>query len=291
MPQEFVPDETSIKSSDHHEPVRSNAQVDNETVSEDEEKINLILGEVRTRVNQRKLRRVKSVCLAILFSIILSVLPCLLFKPLSGQTVWILILYECALVIGLGIISARHNKNPLPFDSDSLSEICGVKAIGILVDSASMNITNDQAKAIYSTLIPLFQQLNASNVHLLTAADRQAIYSNLEMELINDVEPPESIPFKLAVLKGLEQVGDKESIFVVRRLAEMKGRRPRQRVVRDAAQNCLEYLEIHINDHTEKMTLLRGSSPEAASPETLLRPATSSDVTHSDELLRPSDQA
>jgi hypothetical protein len=96
----------------------------------------------------------------------------------------------------------------------------------------------------------------------------------------------------IAILKALEQVGDKKAIPPVEGLFRQIGQATSTDYMRmrAVAYDCLLCLRDHASRTRQSQFLLRGSQlPTGGAPSTLLRPAQETDSTASTELLRPSD--
>jgi len=126
-------------------------------------------------------------------------------------------------------------------------------------------------------LLPLFR---ASDVALLNARQH---------DLLDQVLSSGSVGLTLAVLKALEQIGDKRELPLVERLAAGGGLAKREERVRQAAQECLPYLQQRVLGMEANQTLLRASDRLEAS-DTLLRAAQNSTATSAEQLLRAGSQ-
>jgi hypothetical protein len=79
--------------------------------------------------------------------------------------------------------------------------------------------------------------------------------------------------FLKAILKALEQVGDESAVRHVYRLIRAPVISKSQMAVRNAAHECLPYLQASAGRQKVSDELLRPAMPEAESPDTLVRPA------------------
>ena len=158
-----------------------------------------------------------------------------------------------------------------------------IGSIGILVETLSWPNPELRDVAI-KALVNLLPRLRASDTNRLSTSQRQALYGYLNMR-----DGDENVPFTIALLKALEQVGDKAAISYVNKLAEhICGTHPELQV-REAAIECLPYLRVCAENAHNIQTLLRASSGENTSPELLLRPASNSPAAQPEQLLRPVD--
>lgn len=141
------------------------------------------------------------------------------------------------------------------------------------------------------------------------ATDRQYL-TDEEMKLLLKPLGGNTEPFILALLKGLEQIGDERALPYVERLARNQGTaytgtlaelsasfiieseelmRDRSAGIQAAARACLPFLHQRIQDSVLSSTLLRASEQNAPNaPLELLRPAVAGVEHHEAELLRPS---
>ena len=119
----------------------------------------------------------------------------------------------------------------------------------------------------------------------MQVSDAQHI-SNEEMrELVTALHKQKGYPGLMrALLKGLEQIGDERALENVEALISDPDVFP---AVRQAARDCLPYLQIRAEQVKQAQTLLRASSGNEAAPETLLRPAANVLTNDEQQLLRP----
>ena len=89
----------------------------------------------------------------------------------------------------------------------------------------------------------------------------------------------------LTILKVLERIGDSNALRTIRELSEDSI----YDSVKLRATALIPILEERKRQENDKAMLLRGSA-EPKNPDTLLRPATATSASNSDELLRPEIQ-
>ena len=131
-------------------------------------------------------------------------------------------------------------------------------------------------------LTNLLPQLRASDAGLLAAHQRECLHRVLKMRNAGFESP-----LMLAILNGLEQVGDAAAIPHVERLAASPALTSKQRRVKEAAEQCLPFLRDRADATRGSSMLLRASTPrEIVASELLLRPATSVGASEAEELLR-----
>jgi len=97
------------------------------------------------------------------------------------------------------------------------------------------------------------------------------------------------VDLAIAVLKGLEQIGDARALPAVERAAHGcwwldRGERER---VQEAARACLPYLQARAERERQRNTLLRPAQSPDSPAEILLRPAGGAPTTPEEQLLRP----
>ena len=174
-----------------------------------------------------------------------------------------------------------------------LTKMEDIRCVGALVDvwsaQGSVNYTKQVREQAQVALTRLLPRLQAGDAPLLKESQR-AVLRNVLTTTGNANSPKDAdVDFTLAILKAFETVGDWKSAPQVKRLAEPAN--PKR--IRAAAMECLPTLEALAEKQKPGETLLRASSAmEAASvsPEALLRPATPTQDTAPDTLLRPSGE-
>ncbi len=174
-------------------------------------------------------------------------------------------------------------------DIEELERACGVKAIGPLLEMRNTFLTPAQQKVIFHALIRLLPQMKASDVNLLSPKQYESLYSTLKSGGGDSAPLAYLTEFRLAILKALEQVGDERAIPAVQRVANTPAFLPTAKRLREAAERCLPLLQSNHQTIEATKTLLRASSAEQASPETLLRAAEFMPDAAPGELLRAAD--
>lgn len=143
-------------------------------------------------------------------------------------------------------------------------------------------------------LLRLLPQVRKDETDAWTSDQRKALLVPLVMPITN-------VDLTLCILKSLEQIGGDWALPAVRKLANMKTevavwdkiprmsteeQLRRRMMIREAAETCLPFLEMRVEEKRQAETLLRASD-SATSPEMLLRPMeTSAAETPPDQLLR-----
>ena len=167
--------------------------------------------------------------------------------------------------------------------TEVIAQFDDVRFVPDLVDALgySDKHMNDVSRAALTNLLP---RLTASDVELLNSEQRKLLH---RWFTITNKE----YAFLLAILKGLEQVGDERDLPTVRKLAETDAVNHRLKEVYEAARQCLPYVEQRAEQNRIASTLLRAASSDLEDTGSLLRPASSSAGIDSNGLLRPADSA
>lgn len=177
---------------------------------------------------------------------------------------------------GVMIVSNRINVRRSILSA--LQQTNDIKQIGLFALCINENDAGVRSIA-KNALTRLLPKTQASDSQHLTSDEMQA--------LIDAIRRQKDYPtFMLALLKGLEQIGDERALPNVEALTRDPYIFP---AVRQAAWDCLPYLQIRAEQAEQAQTLLRASSGSEISPGTLLRPAQGVSTSSNDaqELLRP----
>ncbi|HEV2471679.1 MAG TPA: hypothetical protein VGS41_03375, partial [Chthonomonadales bacterium] len=138
-----------------------------------------------------------------------------------------------------------------------------VRAVGALAEGLEYHDAKVR-KDVELALIPLLYQVKASDAQYVSTPQMRCLIRALKST--ND-------SLVLATLKAFEQIGDETAIPNVERLASGGGRAAENPSLMHASQECLPCLGRRAELHRAQQSLLRASAPEAASQQTLLRPA------------------
>jgi hypothetical protein len=189
-----------------------------------------------------------------------------------------------------------------------LAELGDARSVGPLAETLS--IPDPQLRSIVEgALIRLLPQMRADQADLLNAEQRACLY-----RVMNGKNPELTI----AILKGLEQIGDEKALPIVQKLAEREVK-PEDNLthttdsvsgtvqpsllrkielelfgdkirsgsrIREAARECLPYLQERIAQERARETLLRASDTMQSTPDTLLRAAEGVPAVDPRQLLR-----
>ncbi len=155
------------------------------------------------------------------------------------------------------------------------------RAIGAVIEALTYNDPLTVTTAM-TTLTCLLPHLRASDRHLLNRKQRVILNDKLlERGMIMSLISPE---LALAILTALAQVGDVGSMPAVRKVA-CGGATGKDPAVRQAARECLPFLQAIAQQEEASQTLLRPSDP-AVAPDALVRPATMALEQHEEQVLR-----
>jgi hypothetical protein len=141
---------------------------------------------------------------------------------------------------------------------DALLRIDDPRAIGPIAEALDRSSTRWVAEEVLIRLLPLVM---ASDSGQLSEEQLACLYRNLRRK---------NPRFVLACLFGLQQIGDESALPHVKRLAELTGRRPYTRQIRETAQASLAYLEDRLTREHDRRTLLR---PAGEAADFLPRPS------------------
>lgn len=190
-------------------------------------------------------------------------------------------------------ISPRKKRRKIVEDIVRMDDI---RSIGPLIDALKL-VDLKISFAVIEILIRLFPRLLPSDTHLISAKQRAYLCQILSLPpniITNDAQIPgqtshnDTTLFRIAILQALSQVGDKNCLQVVRKLALGPARSESQKRIQVAAQNCLPLLLSRVEQQQSSQTLLRAADPINCGTETLLRPASNTSLTAPEQLLRPS---
>jgi hypothetical protein len=170
-----------------------------------------------------------------------------------------------------------------------LAQLDDPRCIGLLVDiwggQKSSDYDRKTRRLAERALTRSLLHLKASDAELLNEKQRAILRRTLAMNgyiAFGKYRDPDLL---IAVLKALEQIGDWRCEPLVRTMAETA----KDKSVQEAARNCLPYLEMLAAKERVGENLLRASDKPASGPDILLRPATGSVETASQQLLHPVD--
>ncbi len=161
-----------------------------------------------------------------------------------------------------------------------LAEYEDVRAVGPLADllTASDPRLRKTARVGLIRLLPL---LTPGDAHWLLPEQRDRLCQVLE-----DAERQPELAE--AILRAFAQVGDAHVLGAVRRVADMRARAARHKLLKATARECLPILRARIGQENARQTLLRPHTSSHSDPATLLRGTTQADAPRpTAELLPP----
>jgi hypothetical protein len=165
-----------------------------------------------------------------------------------------------------------------------LAKLADVHTIGPLLEALD-TMPDAPAREIRALLTRLLPRLTPTDAGLLNRKQCGQLYDAL---LFAEIDHNDD--YLLAVLQGLEQVGNAEALRPIQKLAERCAVTPTQHVVSVAATACLWSLQARLAQDRDRTALLRGAA-SIDSPTELLRPAHTDPDDRPDILLRPLYQA
>ena len=181
-------------------------------------------------------------------------------------------------LIGINLKSEAEKRSKAQQSATlKLTEWDDVRVVGPLAEELA-SPEQDIRFAAEMALISLLPRLRASDAYLLNTNQRHCLYYTLS--------GTRHIWLKIAILKALEQVGDSEAILYVERLAAGEGAAEWSPEVRQAAIDCLPYLQERARHESSKQTLLRSADSTGATAKTLLRSANETSEINPEQLLR-----
>jgi hypothetical protein len=196
---------------------------------------------------------------------------------------------------GYVIFIDTHRRRKARKAVDALRTVADIKSVGPLTDALRMNDLPARRDA-QDMLIELLPRLQPEDSGLLNAAQRanlcsvlnvpveSALYKN--MAAVFKPADHREVEIRVAILHALTRIGDEQALPIMAHLAETQARTDGERRIQETARICLPLLHERVEQLRDPHTLLRASSAEFTNPEVLLRPATQSGETSTDQLLR-----
>ncbi len=210
----------------------------------------------------------------------------LIYEGVVQSALWLV-------ALGLGLIFSPVALHRLTLGERHMTRILDMayspdkSNVGVLIDALMWPDEHAKRTARFG-LTRLLPTLNMEDAPLITKQHRNILYSCL-----HPAQAPNNIRFVLAILKGLEQIGDQSAVPVVSALCKpRKWRDPassgakRYLEVQKAAQHCLNFLEQSLQTQNARQSLLRASQPVQPTGEHLLRSSIKKGATDPAQLLR-----
>lgn len=248
------------------------------TVAQDAAEVERALAKARQVAKKRRRRFAQHIACASLWAILAFGLSASSVGVKALPAVFLILFcgFWLPVMIGLFWYTFVQQKT-----TQQLAEFEDVRTIGPLLEALELGYSK-VTRVIETALLRLLPRLRASDANLLNSKQRRAL-----ARLLTTTRKTE---LQLAILSALEQVGDGSAVSAVKRLANEPGRTPARLRVQQAAQACLLFLEPRVEQEKSSRQLLRASSPTAATPETLLRPAQGVTAQEPEQLLRASGE-
>lgn len=181
---------------------------------------------------------------------------------------------SCSSIFVAAYAVSKHQANL----ARQLTHFNDVQVVGWLAEALEYNHKEVQEQAA-EALVRLLPQMKASDSDLLNEKQRQCLYRVLH-------KAKKRPRLASAILKAFEQVGDAAAYPHVQELLDDPTNEPF--AFYETAQECLPCLKERVDQEQYRQTLLRAAENTISSPETLLRPATSSlPEIAPEQLLRP----
>ena len=176
------------------------------------------------------------------------------------------------------------------------------KQVGSLIRTlrAQSAPVRNVARSILTDLLP---SLQANDSHLISEEERKILIRTLMIspnetghrdlsELFSSSVKQRELNLRLSILKALQPVGGDQELATVKSLSIgtptiYSFSFPPE--IREAATECLPYLQARSNEQRDATQLLRASSAHDISGDSLLRPAASSSESYPELLLRASE--
>ena len=159
-----------------------------------------------------------------------------------------------------------------------LSRVNDVRFVGVLTDALSHSHKPTRI-AVRNALIRLLPRVKHSDTKYLTLERRKILMRQFEM---GDYH----LPLLHAIIKGMEQTGGEEAIPAISRVASGHSLASKYPRMKEAAQECLPYLQARAAGKELRDTLLRASH-DTTVEQTLLRTSESATPEEERQLLRP----
>ena len=172
-----------------------------------------------------------------------------------------------------------------------------VRFIAPLIDlwAGGKNMNYPLIYEIVQTLTPLLPSLTSENAEALPPKQRKLLYRVLALTPINFSKMQEKVYGELVtdclveIIQALTRIGDTGALPTMRSLLKLKGETDWHIRVRGTVQQCLPKLELIAKEETNAKILLRPSTFEDRTGETLLRPISLSQKDNPQTLLRAVD--
>lgn len=217
----------------------------------------------------------------------LTILAVVIYRRLSETPTFIPISIAVA---GLGvawtilIVLERPMDRRLATARKILTESDDVRVVGTLANWVAAQGTETEQTVLNKLKSTLPKLSTADSIHF-TAEQRAALIVGLDRAAATSSTYDPALA--VAILKGLEHIGQADCIPVVRRLAGRDAYSSGTEAIRDTARVCLQTIEDRAAREDRTRTLLRPALAPDSPDKVLMRPAGNTMATDPDELLRP----
>jgi hypothetical protein len=233
--------------------------------------------------------------------------PCI-FYYLVFVVMWGLPASLLWLAVAEGIARFKKRREPIYPAQEmavcALSNMDDRNAVGLLLEVAfrlKYRLETQTIESALSGLNRLLPRLQEEEAQSLTGSQRESLYgllirhSDFVLRQERADGPPRGTPFTYwdipltkSILHVYRYIGDAGALRRVTTLANIEDMytTKESRLIREAARECLPYLQEQIEAVRCSKSLLRASHVPDAAPETLLRPLAETGAVHSDQLLR-----
>lgn len=212
-------------------------------------------------------------------------------------------LMSAGTVVGLVWAASRRSYRQKHFLARELEKSHDITTVGPLVDALkveNMSVRNLTKRA----LTHLLPKMQATDGGLLNDKQRDILLRQLAIspadkgyrdvrELFSRAAYQRELVLRLSILKALEQVGGAKELPAVERLSRglpsLHSGTKVPKAVRQAAKECLPYLQSRAHGQRASEQLLRPSSADATTGDVLLRPASSHIEVLPEQMLRASE--
>jgi len=218
-------------------------------------------------------------------SILLPVALSLLLPP---EYKFLVVPGVAMLLVTLSIwIREKSNAKPI-WSASEITRFENAGEISELIDITYNVASEVDFQHAYMALTRLLCDLTPETARRITPSQRAWFRQTvaLSSNVINPMK--ELTAYLAAIVRAWIVIGDTEALQSVRKLANRRPRRESDRILLQAARECLPVLEALAEKEKDSNSLLRASSDVQVSPAILLRPANSSSDPAPDQLLRAS---
>ena len=166
-------------------------------------------------------------------------------------------------------------------------ETSDIRLLPAILDLRRTRVTIATRDRIVPALIDLLHRIRASDAVVFKDRHRRALRETLTFDQASTVRSVHFVDLRLAVLRCLEQIGNREDLPYVARLAKKEAKTDQEATLVTAAQECLISLGCRLGNDIAGDTLLRPA--ERVATETLVRPMSGRSSADETTLLRAAE--